>query len=393
MRKTDSIKLLAGAVLCTGLSLTAQTGVSAPIYIDKQEGTGASEWLGRHPNMRHQIIEGEFRNQSFAIRELSLRLDTRELNVGARSWTRVTISMAAADINKVTGTFSTNAIGGFTTVFQGKVDWPAVVGFPRIYNPTIWGDISGKLRYPFQNPWQHTGKQDFLTDFVFEGGALANNATWNSLTPSDYHLDGDAMTTDLHQAISTLVPPTSSCVDPGSPASPGQGARLTFTGIVFAANYSYAPWAGRLVVSFGSLYTAPNAPVIHAIGVAGSVTGYNVLADCNRLHVELSKPWTPYYLTTTVKRGVALSPSTQVLVPWSPSLASMEIWGQSAWTNSVTGNFSLSQAGRMIVPARQPIPTLPKRLATVAVTHNAPVADIAPTTLFRVLPAVFYRTK
>lgn len=386
--------LVIAAALSAGLSLEAQSGVSAPVYVDKQEGTGSSEWLGRHPDMRHQIIEGEFRNQGFTIHELAVRLDTRELNVVGRSWTQVTISMAAADINKVTKTFSTNAIGGFTTVFQSKVDWPTVKGFPTVYNPTIWGDLSRKLRYPFQKPWQHTGKQDFLTEFVFQGGKMANNATWGPFQYHEYHLDADAMTTDAHQAITTLVPPTSSCVDPGNlPVLPNQGARFVFSGWVFSAKYSNPTYANRLVASFASLYTAPNAPVIHAVGVAGSVSGINLLAYCNKLHVDLSKPWTPYFQKTTVKRGVAISPSTQVIVPWHQSLASMEVWGQSAWTNSVTGNFSLSQAGRMIVPARQPVPTLPNRLATLAVSHNATVADIAPTVMFGILPAVFYRTK
>jgi len=386
--------LVAGAVLCTGLTLAAQTGVSAPVYINKQEGTGTSEWLGRHPDMRHQIIEGEFRKQSFAIREMAFRLDTRELNVAARSWTRLTISMAATDINKVTSVFSTNAIGGLTTVFQGKVDWPGVTGFPTVYAPTIWGHLSRKLRYPFKTPWQHTGKQDFLAELVFQGGTMANNATWGPFQNYDYHLDADAMTTDNHQAITALVPPTSNCVDPGNlPVSPGESARLSFSGWVFSAKYSNTAYANRLVASFASLYTAPNAPVIHAISFGGSVTGINLRADCNKLHVDLNKPWTPYFLKTTVKRGVAISPSTQIILTWRQSLAGLEIWGQSAWTNSVNGNFSLSQAGRMIVPTRQPIPTLPNRLATVAVSHNATVADIAPTTMFRVLPAVFYRTK
>lgn len=394
MNKITINKLLVGAVLCTGLSLTAQAGVSAPVYIDKQEGTGDCKWLGRHPDMRHQIIEGEFRNRGFTIRELALRLDTRELNEQGRSWTQVTISMAVADINKVTSVFSTNAIGGLTTVFQNKVDWPTMTGWSVPYKPTLWGDRSGKLRYPFRNPWQHAGRLDYLTEFVFQGGTLANNATWNQFQYHEYHLDGDAMVTTNHQAITTQVPLTSSCVDPSNlPTSPGQGARLTFSGIVFAANYTYAPWADKLVVSFASTYTAQNAPVIHAIGVAGSATGVNVAADCNMLHVDLRQPWTAYFLKTTVKRGVAISPSTTAMMRWKPSLAGLEFWGQAAWTDSRTGNFALSQAGRLIVPARQPIPTLPNRLSTLAVSSSATVADIAPTVQFDILPAIFYRTQ
>jgi hypothetical protein len=391
--KTTLYKLLVvGPALCTGLSLAAQNGVSAPVYIYSQEGTGSSEWLGRHPDMREQIIEGEFRNQAFTIRELALRLDTRELNVAGRSWSQMTISMAATDITKVTSVFSTNAIGGLTTVFQGRVDWPGVTGFPVLYAPTIWGDLSGKLKYPFTTPWQHTGKQDFLTEFVFQGGHMANNANWGPSQYYEYHLDADAMTTDNHQAITALVPPTSSCVDPSNLASPTEGARLVFTGFVFSAAYANSQYANNLVASFASLYTAQNAPVIHAIG-AGIVAGINLQADCNKLYVDLNKPWTAYFQTTTVKRGVALSPTTQVIMPWKPSLAGVEVWGQSAWTNSVNGNFSLSQAGRMIVPARQPVPTLPNRLATLAVSTSASVADIAPTTMFGILPAIFYRTK
>jgi hypothetical protein len=394
MNKTTMSRLLVGVVLCTGISLAAQTGVSAPVYIDKQEGTGHSVWLGRHPDMRHQIIEGEFRNRSFTIRELAVRLDTRELNEQGRSWTQVSISMGVTDINKVTNVFTTNVIGGLTTVFQAKVDWPTVTGFPKPYKPTLWGDLSGKLRYPFKKPWQHTGKLDYLTEFVFQGGTMANNAPWTQFQYHEYHLDGDAMTTMNHQAITAQVPPTSSCVDPGNlPTSPGQGARLTFTGQVFASTYPNATWANRLVVSFGSLYTAPNAPVIHAIGVAGNSTGISVPADCNKLYVDLRQPWSAYFLKTTVKRGVAISPSTIVTMHWIPSLSGLEFWGQSAWTNSKTGNFALSQAGRLIVPARQPIMTLPNRLSTLAVSTTATVADIAPTTMFQILPAIFYRTQ
>jgi hypothetical protein len=393
-----NMQLFLGAVLCTGASVFAQTGFAAPAFTNKEEGTYACNWLGRHPSMRHQVYEGDFRNKGFSIKEIAVRLDTRDHgpnDTEGRSWTQVTLQMAACDFAKITPAFNTNAIGGFTVVFRRKMDWPSQTGLPAPYNPTIWGDRSGKLRFPFANPWLHTGKLDLLTDFRFEGGLLANAVAWGAVSQFEYYLDADAMTTHSHQAVQMWVPRVNKCVDPANPPvlTGTIGANLGMSAFVFGDGFSDPNRRGMMDIGFMSVNVAPNAWVINAIGVAGNVKGVDVGALCNRLHLDLSKPYVPLFLKTTQKRGVGISPNIWGRVKWQNAFGGLEIWGQAAWSDSKTGGFSLSQAGRLILPARKPGTPLPRRMAALSVSANAGTADVKPTTVGKMIPVIFYRTK
>ena len=66
-----------------------------------------------------------------------------------------------------------------------------------------------------------------------------------------------------------------------------------------------------MVFSHYSWYTAPNdAPIIHALGVAGSTSGINIGANCHNLYVDLSKPHVIVPLRTRPSDSRGLHSST-----------------------------------------------------------------------------------
>ena len=96
--------------------------------------------------------------------------------------------------------------------------------------------------------------------------------------------------------------------------------------------------------------------VITAVGASGNRTGLPVGARCNRLYVDLTRPWIPFFGTIHSVGYWRLRNN--------PLFNNLELWVQAAWKDSVSGEFSLTSANHLWVPA---IPTV-QRLAIYS--HN-----------------------
>ena len=90
-----------------------------------------------------------------------------------RTWRQVAVRAAVCDVTtkqRVDTTFSKNAIGAPSLVFQGSVTWPRV--------DTITKRAPFQLQFPFRQWWLHDGKKDLYLDFDFAGGQIAGGVSW-----------------------------------------------------------------------------------------------------------------------------------------------------------------------------------------------------------------------
>ena len=172
---------LGALVLFASAPLLAQikTVTSPPGYLTKGQVHSRS-WgyrLGQYSNERFQVADGQFRNRVLIMKEISYRLDggrtygvnTTSAGVG-RTWTNVTLNMAECDYDKMTSTFSTNRLSTPKKVYDAKTTWQSYG--TKAADPSPWGGQG--IKFPFTSSWVHTGKRDFLMEYAFSGGILAN---------------------------------------------------------------------------------------------------------------------------------------------------------------------------------------------------------------------------
>ena len=95
--------------------------------------------------------------------------------------------------------------------------------------------------------------------------------------------------------------------------------------------------------------------IISAIGFAGIRTGVDVAARCNLLYLNLEVPWYAVARTTTTD-NLGFSGTYDVVEPWVPAMAHMQIWVQTAWDDSTLNAFSLTQAMTVEMPSTMPTP-------------------------------------
>jgi len=334
--------------------------------------------------MRYQTVDGENPGKPITIKELALRLDYRRHDASSspgRTFSSVTIQMSDGDLQNFGTDFSKNQTSAPTTVFQGAVTWPVTIGFP-LTKPDVWGGTLGSFRFPFTTTWQFTGQNEVLTDWTFAGGTLSNSKPWNATDPHDYYFDsyGDPNTPKEGSYLS--IPDvrlnnnspgvTTRCNDSAWGALP-TGAYSRIYGFIYskwAANINYRE---KLVMYSTSYYTAPNAPVFHAWGFANDRVGFDVGTGCNRLH-----PAGPLFVQFfwAAPRSIypnAYSGYAPLSWKWQPVFANARVTMQAGWADSVTGNFNLTQARQISLPASPPPPNAAKRSAIYQYS-NLPVA-------------------
>jgi hypothetical protein len=296
---------LTGLALCT--SALAQMGgwVTSPRGGLLNDGATYSSIFGVYADARHQQIDGELTGKAYTIRDVAYRVDHRHhysTSTMGRSWSQVTLKLAETTAyERMNRTFTLNVTSTQTTVYASKHDWPTVSGLPLV-KPGVWGDFSGKLRFPFRTPWVYTGKNDILLEYAFQGGKMANGASWgfiaNRLWSWSYYLDSEYVTTGTKSGSGQRVPlkpPVSPCNDPAVP--PQYHAYTWGSAHTYGRGESLVTLRNKLLLQHFSYYTAPGLPVVHAIGSAGNTTGVNISARCNKLYVDLSKPAALVHLT------------------------------------------------------------------------------------------------
>jgi len=325
------------------------------------EGPQYAYLTGTWADMRIQQADDMHSNgKPYAISETAFRLDNRahtSTTATGRTWTRITVDVSEpTNYTSMSNSFASNHGTSVTRAFDSKWTWPTQNGAPLL-KPDVWGGIKGQIRFPFTKPWVYTGKGSILTEYGFNGGTLANNGAWNTSRAAYFYLDSESInTSQTFGAIQRLpaIPPL--CND----------SAITFSTGSYTYGYAYAygqssptiTLRGKLVFSHYSYYTAPDAPVIQALGTAGSQTGVNIGAGCNNLYVDLSKPVAFVALKALAPYGY--SGLMGYAPKWQKSFASMDVWLQGAWADTTTKEFKLTSATNITFPSSQPPNELPR---------------------------------
>ncbi|MHC4853861.1 MAG: hypothetical protein ACYTF5_17780, partial [Planctomycetota bacterium] len=121
---------------------------------------------------------------------------------------------------------------------------------------------------------------------------------------------------------------------------------------VYNKSYSTTSYQDKVRVYNHSYYTAPGANVAAAISPFPLPSGVNIGAMCNRLYIDAGKPFhlifRPASNDTSARTNTHAT--TNLLIPWNSVYSGIPIMMQSAWTDSKTGFFSLTQARSCTIP-------------------------------------------
>lgn len=330
--------LAAASLFC--LSVDAQvTPITSPPGHLSMEGSKSSNHFGGYKSWRLQIFDGNWRGKGFKIlTEVGYRIDYRNhttISGSGRSWGNVTLAMSEGRHDgPIFPAWSANSLTTPTTVFSGSVTWPTLTGFPNGRPaPNPWGK---EVLFPFSSQWVFSGGNDFLLDYTFAGGVLANNAAWDGLV--DYRLDAAPADVDnsWYRALGTL-----NCVDSWQTV----GARSYVAAETYAKQAFNPNFDDKLSVFTQSIYTGGGQPVMHVLGVNGISTSFPGVT-CNKIEVDLALP-------IVIFRGIAdvngRWHNRFATVPWNVAFTSIQLFGQAAWSDSVTGQLMLARGGRASV--------------------------------------------
>jgi len=354
------ITACAGLFLCAS-SLPAQSSMTTPPGGLTSEGAHYAYLMGIWSDMHIQQADDMHSDgKAKSITEVAFRLDNRShtsSTATGRTWTNISVDMSEpTNYATMTTTFASNLGTSPTRVFDNKWTWPSQNGFPTL-KPDSWGGTQGQLRFPFTKPWVYSAKNSILADYTFRGGTLVNNGTWGGNTSAYFYLDGESITTSQTSGTITRVPTTPPlCND----------SAITFTSGAYAYGYGYAygknsstiTLRGKLNLNHYSYYTAPDAPVLQALGTAGNPNGVNIGAECNSLYVDFSKPVVLMTFKTLAPYGY--SGLMGWAIPWNQAFAGLDLWLQAAWSDSTTKRFKLTAATDITLPNSLPPDELPR---------------------------------
>ena len=355
--------LLVGAALALCSPALAQSYVTTPKGGLAKEGPNFAYILGWLANGRFQMADGTHKGNAFSLKRLSFRLDNRHhtsLTATGRTWTNITLDISeTSKFDQMSQVWTANITSTPTTAFSSKWSWPGQTGMP-VLKPDVWGGRRGQISFPFAKPWLYTGKQDILMDYKFRGGTLANNGTWSGLFGSPFYLDSENLNTFANIGGYNRMPAIlSQCAD--SSATFANATAITFGYAVAYGTAVNTSLKNKVQLTVYSYFTAPNATVIHALGLGANKNGVAVGARCNKLYVDLAKPT---ILMTARASGVfGLSGLRSWAFPWKKEFAGQELYTQGAWADSKTGAFSLTDGTHLTVPNSLPS-TTPQRYKT-----------------------------
>ncbi len=363
----------------------AQTQRTCPPGFASKEGSHFSDMLGKYADARQQFADGGCRGTPISIKQIDYRLNQEYYsgNEGpGRTWTNVTLNLALTDVSKMSQTFSANALSTPTTVFSSPVTWKTVTNqnpFPTTPQLAKWGDVAS---FVFTTPYFYIANRDLLFDYTFRGGKMTNAASWSGATSGRYKFDsvaGSDLNYSRNQGLGWGNFPPGKGLNPrppGSPAGCSDSGQSAFAWAAIEAdvysnnppnptnvhrdylgrgNKTYAQLKGMFDIELSSLLTAKSGNVIHALGVAGTLTGVNIGAKCNLLFIDTTKPWIPILRTadSTGNIGFASNTMRSTLlgpVPFKPAFAGFRAWHQAAYADSKTGAFALTTARFADIP-------------------------------------------
>jgi len=340
---------------CSGLSvcalLPAQGFLTTPPGGLTTEGAEHSILFGTWSDMRIQEADDTHSSgKACMITEIAFRMDYRRHSpktAMGRAWTRITLDMSEpVSYESMSSVFAKNVGPSPTRVFDSKWSWPTREATPPL-EPDVWGGVKGQLRFPFTAAWPYSARRSILADYVFMGGTLENNGTWNTQDKGPFYF--------LDSEIDHTQTRSDSRLFPGNPPRCNDSAMTLTAGAyaygyadVYGQNSPTTSLRGMMAFYHYSYYTAPAAAVLHAVGTNGQPNGANIGAGCNLLYVDLSRPSVLLSLEALPPDGY--SGLIRWVTPWQKSLANLEVWLQGAWSDSQSKSLMLTAATLVTLP-------------------------------------------
>ncbi len=312
-------------------------------------GSAYANYFGIYANARVQMFDGVLKGNGVQVLvSVGYRLDYLGHGSGTatgRSWTNVKLSVAECDFDRVTANYATNALTTPTVLYNAAASWPTQTGLPSS-NPAPWDTM---LRFPFSSSYVYVNRNDLLLDYTFSGGTMANAAAWGTdpsgSSPSHlYYLDAVGWTTSVTFGRSVFRT-NNTCNDSAWTHSNYASAAVQ-VGLYSKLSGNYTDSAQLQIFGYA---TAPNAPVLKAFNLKGLSPigiGANIGAACNNLMIDLNGAVILPFVTDA--KGDH-NPWTYVRIgslAEVQNLGNLSIWCQGAWTDSVTGAFSLTSCER-----------------------------------------------
>lgn len=333
-----NIKLISIFALL-GAPLLAQNHLTTPPTGTDVDGNDAAFVFGWAANQVHRLMDYTHAGTARSVKSVMFRADYRDHNSIGRTWSNVKVYAAHGDYSSIQYNKSNayKLMSTPTKVFDARWSFPALSGKP-VFNPASWGGVQSSLRFRYASPWMYNGKDSMFLEFRFAGGVAANNQPWIGSTPKgfEYYLDSmsQADWRGNGKGGGTSYGNSTSCFDSAFSNGKGTAARLnlSLTGTT------------QIALAIQSYYTAPKNPVIFALGLAGSTTGIDIGARCNKLHVAAplfllpqSPPYNKAGAASLTLKGVRQS-------------YMKEFWAQAGWADSTTGGFKLTNAVKVTQP-------------------------------------------
>lgn len=337
----------------------------------------------------YQNIDDELNGRLRILKSVAYRMDNKSHTTSSalgRTWSGVTLKMAEVNYANVSTTFSNN-MATPTTVFSGSVNWPSYTGWVGAPQPPAAAPIQSAHTFPFAGVWVYSGNDAIVHDYVFTGGVLANNGPWTS--NSSYHLDGAIIVTSMGTGAARF-PSTATCHDSAISGT------TTATAAQMVTQYNQYSQAypgvqnNTIEVPISSLYTAPGAPVIHGVGLAAFNNGVGIPIGfaCNNLILDVTA-----FIALGTTAGPLPKAETPRLLASGPRNAvnlGVDIWMQGVWTDSVTGQTSLTTASRASAPNLGMTEVLPRKTMVSSLSTTSPSGTRASHANWTALPLTFY---
>jgi hypothetical protein len=334
--------------LCT--PSLAQSYVSSPPSLLNVEGPTFASKFGAYSNSRYMLFDGELRNSAIGIKEVAVRDDyypyTKRNGMGRR-WTDVTLAVSLCDTGNLSSIFANNATSTPTRVFSGSVTWGTNTGHPGTL-PAQW-----TKSFPFSTTWAYNGKKDISLDFDFNGGTMANNASWSTKEMHEFFLDAYPTFTRAEgvQVFHGNGGRTGGCLDGNSTL----GGLNFLHCIGYGANYHVPAYRNKFQLYTFSYYTAPRAPVANIVNFKGSAAGITFPSVvCNKLHLDPTKflmigisnangpgAWSGYFYPTKTSEG---------LIAYNSAYVGLSMWAQGYWIDSTKNAIRLTRAVNTRIP-------------------------------------------
>ncbi len=330
--------LAAASLFCSSIHAQPAPVTSPAGYLSK-EGPKSSNHFGGYRDWRIQIFDGHWRGKGVKfLTQVDYRIDYRNHTATTgpgRSWTNVTLAISEGRHDgTILPAWSANSLTAPAKVFSGSITWPTLAGYPNGRPaPNPWGK---EVAFPFAQLWPYSGNNDILLDYTFAGGKLANNAAWNSLV--EYRLDAptaDAYST-FYRAYGTL-----NCKDSWQT----KGALSAMIATTYAKQAFNPTRNGKLSIYLRSLYTGGSQPVVQVVSLRRLSVAFPGVT-CNQLEVDMTAP---HLIFSGIADINGRWHNNFATIPWNAAFKSVQLVGQAAWSDSVTGNLKLTRAGRAII--------------------------------------------